>query len=49
VRPSEFVLGLRRQGLAATSLAGLSYDWRRAIWAESEDLSVNYMIAAVRR
>jgi len=49
VRPSEFVLGLRRQGLAATSLAGLNYDWRRAIWAESEDLSVNYMIAAVRR
>ena len=49
VRPSEFVLGLRRHGFAATRLAGLSYDWRRGEWAESNDLSVNYMIAAVRR
>jgi 2-polyprenyl-6-hydroxyphenyl methylase/3-demethylubiquinone-9 3-methyltransferase len=49
VRPSEFVLGLRRHGLAATRLAGLSYDLRRGDWAESEDLSVNYMVAAVRR
>jgi 2-polyprenyl-6-hydroxyphenyl methylase/3-demethylubiquinone-9 3-methyltransferase len=49
VRPSEFVLGLRRHGLAATRLAGLSYDLRRGHWAESEDLSVNYMVAAVRR
>jgi 2-polyprenyl-6-hydroxyphenyl methylase/3-demethylubiquinone-9 3-methyltransferase len=49
VRPSEFVLGLRRQGFAAIRLAGLSYDWRRGGWAESEDLSVNYMIAAARR
>jgi 2-polyprenyl-6-hydroxyphenyl methylase/3-demethylubiquinone-9 3-methyltransferase len=49
VRPSEFVLGLRRQGFAATRLAGLSYEWRRGGWAESEDLSVNYMIAAARR
>jgi 2-polyprenyl-3-methyl-5-hydroxy-6-metoxy-1,4-benzoquinol methylase len=49
VRPSEVVLGLRRQGFAATRLAGLSYDWRRGGWAESDDLSVNYMIAAARR
>src|SRR5207237_9188092 len=49
VRPSEFVLGLRRHGLATTRLAGLSYDLRRREWAESEDLSVNYMLAAVRR
>ena len=49
VRPSEFVLGLRRHGLVATRLAGLSYDLRRGDWAESEDLSVNYMVAAVRR
>jgi 2-polyprenyl-6-hydroxyphenyl methylase / 3-demethylubiquinone-9 3-methyltransferase len=49
VRPSEFVLGLRRHGFAATRLAGLSYDWRRGEWAESNDLSVNYMVAAVRR
>jgi len=49
VRPSEFVLGLRRHGLVTTRLAGLSYDLRRGDWAESEDLSVNYMVAAVRR
>ena len=49
VRPSEFVLGLRRHGLATTRLAGLSYDLRRREGAESEDLSVNYMLAATRR
>ena len=49
VRPSEFVLGLRRHGLVTTRLAGLSYDLRRGDWAESEDLSVNYMLAAMRR
>jgi 2-polyprenyl-6-hydroxyphenyl methylase/3-demethylubiquinone-9 3-methyltransferase len=49
VRPSEFVLGLRRHGLVATRLAGLSYDWRGGNWAESDGLSVNYMVAAVRR
>jgi 2-polyprenyl-6-hydroxyphenyl methylase / 3-demethylubiquinone-9 3-methyltransferase len=49
VRPSEFVLGLRRHGLVATRLAGLSLDWRSGDWAESKDLSVNYMVAAARR
>ena len=49
VRPSEFVLGVRRCGFVATRLAGLSYDWRNGGWTESRDLSVNYMIAAVRR
>jgi 2-polyprenyl-6-hydroxyphenyl methylase/3-demethylubiquinone-9 3-methyltransferase len=49
VRPSEFVLGLRRAGLAATRLAGLAYDWRSGGWSESQDLSVNYMLAAARR
>ncbi|HVB17580.1 MAG TPA: bifunctional 2-polyprenyl-6-hydroxyphenol methylase/3-demethylubiquinol 3-O-methyltransferase UbiG, partial [Stellaceae bacterium] len=49
VRPSEFVLGLRRVGLATTALAGLGYDWQRGEWRESDDLSVNYMLAAVRR
>jgi 2-polyprenyl-6-hydroxyphenyl methylase/3-demethylubiquinone-9 3-methyltransferase len=49
VRPSEFVGGLRRCGLAATRLAGLTYSWQRGDWAESKDLSVNYMVAAVRR
>ncbi len=49
VRPSEFVLGLRRVGLATIRLAGLSYDWHRGGWSESGDLSVNYMLVAVRR
>jgi 2-polyprenyl-6-hydroxyphenyl methylase/3-demethylubiquinone-9 3-methyltransferase len=49
VRPSEFVLGLRRNGLAATRLAGLAYDPLTGSWAVSDDLSVNYLLAAVRR
>jgi 2-polyprenyl-6-hydroxyphenyl methylase/3-demethylubiquinone-9 3-methyltransferase len=49
VRPSEFVLGLRRAGLGTTRLAGLVYDWRSGDWSESNDLSVNYLLAATRR
>ena len=49
VRPSEFVLGLRRGGLVATRLTGLAYDLPGGKWAETGDLSVNYMVAAVRR
>ena len=49
VRPSEFVLGLRRAGLATIHLAGLGYDWRTGGWSQSDDLSVNYMLVAVRR
>jgi 2-polyprenyl-6-hydroxyphenyl methylase/3-demethylubiquinone-9 3-methyltransferase len=49
VRPSEFVLGLRRGGLAATRLGGLRYGLTDGEWAQSDDLSVNYMVMAVRR
>lgn len=49
LRPSEFVLGLRRNGFVATQLAGLIYDLPRAEWSLSPDLRVNYMVAAVRR
>jgi 2-polyprenyl-6-hydroxyphenyl methylase/3-demethylubiquinone-9 3-methyltransferase len=49
VRPSEFSLPLRRAGLATTRLAGLNYDWRGGAWRVSDDLSVNYMLAATRR
>jgi 2-polyprenyl-6-hydroxyphenyl methylase/3-demethylubiquinone-9 3-methyltransferase len=49
VRPSEFVLGLRRHGLYPTELSGVSYDWSRGEWSLSEDLTVNYMVMAVRR
>jgi 2-polyprenyl-6-hydroxyphenyl methylase/3-demethylubiquinone-9 3-methyltransferase len=49
VRPSEFVLGLRRAGLQTTRLAGLGYEWRSGGWSQLSDLSVNYMLVAVRR
>ena len=49
LRPSEFVLGLRRNGFVATRLAGLVYDPWRGEWSLSPDLQVNYMVAAVRR
>jgi 2-polyprenyl-6-hydroxyphenyl methylase / 3-demethylubiquinone-9 3-methyltransferase len=49
MRPSEFVLGLRRNGLNPTELTGVSYDWLRGVWPLSRDLEVNYMVAAVRR
>jgi 2-polyprenyl-6-hydroxyphenyl methylase / 3-demethylubiquinone-9 3-methyltransferase len=49
VRPSEFVLALRGHAFTVTRLAGLSYEWRRGEWAEADDLSVNYMVAATRR
>jgi 2-polyprenyl-6-hydroxyphenyl methylase/3-demethylubiquinone-9 3-methyltransferase len=49
VRPSEFVLGLRRAGLAPARLAGLTYDLPTGTWRESDDLSVNYMLVAAKR
>lgn len=49
VRPSEFVLGLRRNGLATRRLAGLSYDVLNGSWSLSGDLSTNYLLTAVRR
>lgn len=49
MRPSELVLGLRRNGLKPTDIAGLSYDWIRGEWSLSRDLEVNYMVTAVRQ
>jgi 2-polyprenyl-6-hydroxyphenyl methylase / 3-demethylubiquinone-9 3-methyltransferase len=49
LRPSEFVLGLRRNGLATTRLAGVSYDVLSGGWSISGDLSTNYLLTAVRR
>jgi 2-polyprenyl-6-hydroxyphenyl methylase / 3-demethylubiquinone-9 3-methyltransferase len=49
VRPSEFVLGLRRVGLTTIRLAGLAYDWRNGLWRETAGVSINYMLVAVRR
>ncbi|HEX5319690.1 MAG TPA: bifunctional 2-polyprenyl-6-hydroxyphenol methylase/3-demethylubiquinol 3-O-methyltransferase UbiG [Stellaceae bacterium] len=47
VRPSEFVLGLRRHGLAATRMAGMRYA-PGGDWELCEDLAVNYMLMAER-
>lgn len=49
VRPSEFALGLRRAGLNPTRLSGMRYRLMSADWAFTDDLSVNYMVTAVRR
>jgi 2-polyprenyl-6-hydroxyphenyl methylase/3-demethylubiquinone-9 3-methyltransferase len=49
MRPSELVLGLRRNGLDPTDMTGVSYDWIRGEWSLSRDLEVNYMVAATRR
>jgi 2-polyprenyl-6-hydroxyphenyl methylase / 3-demethylubiquinone-9 3-methyltransferase len=48
MRPSEFVLGLRRNGLRPVELAGFSYDWVRGQWSRMSDLGVNYMVVAVK-
>jgi 2-polyprenyl-6-hydroxyphenyl methylase/3-demethylubiquinone-9 3-methyltransferase len=48
VRPSEFVLGLRRNGFRISELTGVSYDFLRKEWRLSPDLDVNYMIVALR-
>jgi 2-polyprenyl-6-hydroxyphenyl methylase/3-demethylubiquinone-9 3-methyltransferase len=48
LRPSEFILGLRRNGLVATRMAGIIYNPLRAEWSLSPDPSVNYMVAAAR-
>jgi len=48
-RPSEFVLGLRRNGLTTARIAGVAYDLLTGGWSLSDDLSVNYLLTAVRR
>jgi 2-polyprenyl-6-hydroxyphenyl methylase / 3-demethylubiquinone-9 3-methyltransferase len=49
LRPSEFVLGLRRAGIAATRLQGLRYRLATGEWSSTDDLSVNYLVMGVRR
>jgi 2-polyprenyl-6-hydroxyphenyl methylase / 3-demethylubiquinone-9 3-methyltransferase len=48
LRPSEFVLGLRRAGLQPQQLKGLRYHPLSGDWAPSDDLSVNYLVMAVK-
>jgi 2-polyprenyl-6-hydroxyphenyl methylase / 3-demethylubiquinone-9 3-methyltransferase len=49
LRPSEFVLELRHAGLTATRLKGLRYRITRGDWGQTDDLSVNYMVTAVKK
>ncbi len=49
VRPSELVLGLRRNHLRPVELIGVGYDPVRGEWALTSDLEVNYMVMAVRQ
>jgi 2-polyprenyl-6-hydroxyphenyl methylase/3-demethylubiquinone-9 3-methyltransferase len=49
LRPSEFVLGLRQAGLTATRLEGLRYRLTNGDWTPTDDLSVNYMVMAVKK
>jgi 2-polyprenyl-6-hydroxyphenyl methylase / 3-demethylubiquinone-9 3-methyltransferase len=49
LRPSEFVLGLQRVGLIPTQIKGLRYRLAGGDWVLSDDLSVNYLVMAVKR
>jgi 2-polyprenyl-6-hydroxyphenyl methylase/3-demethylubiquinone-9 3-methyltransferase len=49
LRPSEFVLELRRHRLYATRLSGIAYDPLLREWALSRDLGVNYLVMAEKR
>jgi 2-polyprenyl-6-hydroxyphenyl methylase / 3-demethylubiquinone-9 3-methyltransferase len=48
LRPSEMILGLRRNRVQATEIAGLSYDIGSGGWMLSRDIEVNYLLMASR-
>ena len=48
VRPSEFATPLAAEGLHVTAIRGLSYRALGQGWEVSADVSVNYILAAVR-
>ncbi|MBV8778463.1 MAG: bifunctional 2-polyprenyl-6-hydroxyphenol methylase/3-demethylubiquinol 3-O-methyltransferase UbiG [Alphaproteobacteria bacterium] len=48
VRPSEFVLGLRRAGLTTRRMTGLRYRPVRSDWVCTDDLAINYMLMATK-
>jgi 2-polyprenyl-6-hydroxyphenyl methylase/3-demethylubiquinone-9 3-methyltransferase len=48
VRPSELILGLRRNGLRPIDIAGLSYNFTSGTWGLSRNVDVNYMVFAAR-
>jgi 2-polyprenyl-6-hydroxyphenyl methylase / 3-demethylubiquinone-9 3-methyltransferase len=48
VRPSELAAGLRRNGLRAAEMTGVSYNPLRDRWSLGRDLDVNYMVVATK-
>jgi 2-polyprenyl-6-hydroxyphenyl methylase/3-demethylubiquinone-9 3-methyltransferase len=48
VRPSELAAGLRRNGLRAEEMTGVSYNPLRDSWTLGRDLDVNYMTVATK-
>jgi len=49
LRPSQVILGLRRNHLRATEVAGVSYDPSVSEWVLSRNIEVNYLVTAVRQ
>ena len=49
LRPSELILGLRRNKLCSTEIAGISYDPLADDWVLSRDVEVNYLVMGARR
>jgi 2-polyprenyl-6-hydroxyphenyl methylase / 3-demethylubiquinone-9 3-methyltransferase len=49
LRPSELILGLRRNGLHPSEIVGLSYQPVTGEWALSQDIEVNYLVMARRQ
>jgi 2-polyprenyl-6-hydroxyphenyl methylase/3-demethylubiquinone-9 3-methyltransferase len=49
VKPSEIAKRIRTAGFAVTSLQGLEYELATGEWRISEDVSVNYILAATRQ
>jgi 2-polyprenyl-6-hydroxyphenyl methylase / 3-demethylubiquinone-9 3-methyltransferase len=48
MRPSELILGLRREGLRATDIAGLSFALNSGSWEISRNVDVNYIVTAMK-
>ncbi len=46
VKPSELAAGLRRAGATVVDARGMTYDPLRRTWSLTNDLSVNYLMAA---
>lgn len=48
IKPSEFSEGLRRNGMSVTKMNGMTFNPLRDSWSLSQDLSVNYLLFAVK-